>query len=107
MKEGSFVGGTLLACSPASFAHGHELLEQVSGSRASQLRMIWRLGPLSMVRYFWQRVSLVDAEQVMGRLLGGQAVLIHEVDASAMADFDQVDDFMQLARRFQEQNQVS
>ncbi len=100
MKEGSFLVGGLYACSPPAVRRGLQLLEQLSNSRASQLRMLWSLGPVSTLQYFWHRLRLSDAEKLLARLLGGEVALLPDSEPSAFADFDDAASYAALLRRY-------
>jgi GTP:adenosylcobinamide-phosphate guanylyltransferase len=90
LKDGEYLSGALYAASPAAFLHAISLLDAMSRSRKNQFAMLWKLGPWTIMRYLLHRVSLSDAEQRLGRLFEGQAIVVTGCDPLMAADIDDV-----------------
>jgi hypothetical protein len=65
----------------------------MSKSRKNQLAMLMRLGPVTVLRYLLHRVTLAEAEERLGRLFDGQAIVVPDCDPLAAADIDDVADY--------------
>ena len=96
LKEGAFLSGALYAASPAAFYNALSVLEKMSNSRKNQLAMLVKLGPWTIVRYLLHRVSVSDAEQRLGRVFDGQAIIVTGCDPRMAADIDDVADYDEL-----------
>jgi hypothetical protein len=90
LKDGSFLSGALYAASPSAFRHAIGVLDEMSRSRKNQFAMLWKLGPWTILRYLLHRVSLAEAEQRLGRLFGGQAIVVTGCSPLMAADIDDV-----------------
>jgi hypothetical protein len=93
LKDGAFVSCALFAASRAGFFHALDVIEHMSKSRKNQLAMLMRLGPLTVLRYLLHRVTLAEAEERLGRLFDGQAIVVPGCDPLAAADIDDVADY--------------
>lgn len=93
LKDGDFVSGAYYATSRSGFFKGAEIFAELSGSRKSQVKMLWKIGLWPMVRYMMHQVSIHEAEEQLGRVFGGQAIVISDCDPEAMADIDTVEDY--------------
>ncbi len=93
LKDGSFLSGALYATSRAGFFHAIEVIEAMSRSRKNQFAMLLRLGPWAVVRYLLHRVTIAEAEDRLGRLFDGQAIVITGCDPLMAADIDDVADY--------------
>lgn len=93
LKDGSYMTGALYACSREGFFHAVRVIEGFSRSRKNQLAMLMKLGPWSVLRYFLHRVSLAEAEDRLGRLFDGQAIIVQGCDPRMAADIDDVADY--------------
>jgi CTP:molybdopterin cytidylyltransferase MocA len=98
LRGGRFLSGALYATSPEGLQHALELISDMRRSRKSQLGMAWKLGPFNLARYLLGRVSLSDAERIMGRVLGGDAIIIPDCHPATCLDFDTAEDFRQVLR---------
>lgn len=98
LKDGDFMSGAYFATSRDAFFHGAEMFETLAASRKSQLQMLWKLGPVPLIRYLTHRVTLAEAEDRLGKLFGGQAIIVPDCDPEAMADIDTVEDYRQVQR---------
>lgn len=98
LREGKFLSGALYATSPAGLIHALDLLTAMRRNRKSQAAMAWKLGPFNLARYALGRVSLSDAERIVGRALGGQAVIVPDAHPATCLDFDTVADFEVIQR---------
>lgn len=93
LKDGSFLSGALYAASRQGFLHAMTVIESMSRSRKNQLAMLVRLGPWTVVKYLMHRVTLSDAEDRLGRLFDGQAIVVTDCDPLMAADIDDVADY--------------
>lgn len=93
LKDGAFLSGALYAASREGFLHAIGILEVMSHSRKNQLGMLVRLGPWTLLRYFMHRVTVAEAEERLGRLFDGQAIVITGCDPLMAADIDDVADY--------------
>lgn len=98
LREGKYLSGALYATSPAGLVHALDLLTALRRNRKSQAAMAWKLGPLNLARYALGRISLSDAERIVGKALGGQAVIIPDTHPASCLDFDTVADFEVIQR---------
>jgi len=98
LREGRMLSGALFATSPAGFQHGATIFEAMRQSRRSQLGMVRRLGPLPLVRYLMGKVSLREAELVVGRLLDGVAWIVPGMRPETCLDFDDDEDYRLIAQ---------
>ena len=96
LSDGAFVSGALFAASPAAFLKALDLLAEMSASRKNQARMLLRLGPWTVLRYLMRRVSVREAEELLGRFFGGQAVIVTGCDPAMAADIDEVASYDEL-----------
>lgn len=90
LKDGAFVSGALYAASRQGFFHALSAIETMSESRKNQVAMLLKLGPWTVVRYLMHRISIADAEDRLGRLFEGQAVIVTGCDPRSAADIDDV-----------------
>jgi hypothetical protein len=93
LKDGSFLSGALYASSREGFFHAISVIESMSRSRKNQLAMLVRLGPWTVVKYLLHKVSIADAEERLGRLFEGQAIVVTDCDPLMAADIDDVADY--------------
>ena len=71
-------------------------MAEMSASRKNQARMLLRLGPWTVLRYLMRRVSVREAEELLGRFFGGQAVIVTGCDPAMAADIDEVASYDEL-----------
>jgi hypothetical protein len=90
LKDGAFVSGALYAASRKGFFHALSVIEAMSESRKNQVAMLLKLGPGTVVRYLMHRISIADAEERLGRLFEGQAIIVTGCDPRSAADIDDV-----------------
>ncbi|MBX7135326.1 MAG: NTP transferase domain-containing protein [Fimbriimonadaceae bacterium] len=98
LREGKYLSGALYAASPAGLIHALDLLTAMRRNRKSQAAMAWKLGPVNLARYVLGRISLADAERIVGKALGGQAVIVPDAHPATCLDFDTVADFEAIQR---------
>lgn len=98
LREGRYLSGALYAANPAGLRHAIDVIRGMRRSRKSQLSMAFRLGPLNLIRYFTGRISLGQAERVVGNVFGGQVVLVPDCHPASCLDFDTVEDFEHIIR---------
>ncbi|MDK3162149.1 NTP transferase domain-containing protein [Kamptonema cortianum] len=98
LKDGDYVSGAYYAASKSGFLQGVEIFKQLSESRKSQFKMLLKLGVLPLIRYFLHLVTIQEAETRLGKVFGGQAIVISDCDPHAMADIDTVEDFENVMR---------
>ncbi|MCH8978051.1 MAG: nucleotidyltransferase family protein [Armatimonadetes bacterium] len=96
LSDGDFLSGALFAASPDGFFHAIGVIDQMSHSRRNQLGMLWKLGLWTVVCYLMHRMSLNDAEQRLGRVMEGQAIIVTGCHPSMAADIDDVADYDEL-----------
>src|SRR5690606_14752965 len=58
IKEGRFLAGAYYAVTPAAFARASDMIENLSGSRKSQIGMIFKLGPGVLWRYALGKIDI-------------------------------------------------
>ncbi|HRJ26093.1 MAG TPA: NTP transferase domain-containing protein [Fimbriimonadaceae bacterium] len=87
------LAGGLYAASPAGLRHAVSILQVMRHSRKSQLKMALRLGLGPCLRYFMRRITLVEAEQIVGRFFGGPTILVSDCEPESVIDFDSADEF--------------
>ena len=92
LRDGEFVSGAYYATSRAGFFKGAELFAELSSSRKSQVAMLWKLGIWPMIRYLLHQVTVEEAEDRLGHVFGGQAIIVPDCDPQGMADIDTVED---------------
>lgn len=97
LAEGHMLSGALFAASPAGFWQGASLFEAMRQSRRSQLGMVRRLGVVPLLRYLTGRVTLRDAEGIIGRLLEGAAWIVPDQPPATCLDFDDDQDYTLIA----------
>lgn len=98
LREGRFLSGALYASNPAGLRHALDLLSVMRRSRKSQIAMAWKLGPANLVRYATGRVTLSRAEDIVGRALGGQGILVPDCHPATCLDFDTATEYEHLVR---------
>ena len=65
----------------------------MSRSRKNQLGMLIKLGPWTVVKYLMHKVSIAEAQDRLGRLFEGQAIVVTDCDPLMAADIDDVADY--------------
>lgn len=98
LKGQNVMSGALFATSRAGFHHCADLFRSLSRNRKNQFRMLLRLGPVPLVKYFTRQFTLADGERTLGRILGGQAVIVTGCEPAAMADIDTAADYAHVLR---------
>jgi len=93
MKEGRFLSGAYYATSRAAFFTAVETLTTMSDSRKSQLRMVWRFGVATLLKFATGSITLAEGERKVSRLLQGQAFGVLGCDPHGMVDIDTIEDF--------------
>lgn len=93
LRDGAYLSGALYAASREGFFHALSVIEAMANSRKNQLGMLLKLGPLTVVKYLLHRVSIADAEERLGRLFDGQAIVVTDCDPLMAADIDDVADY--------------
>lgn len=96
LRDGDFLSGALYATSPEGFLHAINVIDEMSKSRKSQLSLLMKLGVWTVLCYLMHRVSISDAEEKLGKILEGQAIIVTGCDPSMAADIDDVADFDEL-----------
>lgn len=96
LKEGRFLAGAYYAVTPAAFANASTTIENLAGSRKSQIGMVFKLGFGVLWRYVFARINIAYGEQKLGNLLGCQAIGITGADPASMVDIDNLEDWKAL-----------
>lgn len=96
LREGPHLSGALYAASPEGLRAALDLASSMRRSRKSQLAMAWKLGPLNMLRYVSGRVSLRQAESIVGGVMESHAILVSGCHPATCLDFDTVEDWRHL-----------
>ncbi len=96
VKGEPLLAGGFYAASPAGLFHAVDLLQSIRHSRKSQFQMARSLGFLNLVRYFLKGIDLARAEQLAGRLLGGEALIVPDCDPCSVMDFDDAEEYRQV-----------
>ncbi len=104
LKDGDFVSGAYFATSLNGFFSGAEFFTQVAQSRKSQFQMLLKIGIWPMIRYALHQVSIAEAEMRLGKLLGGQAVIVADCDVEGMVDIDSPEDYANVLRYWNREN---
>lgn len=98
LKEGRFVSGAYYATSRRAFFMGLDLFEQMSASRKSQFKMLMKIGLTAMARYGLGLIGIDEGEVRLGKVFGGQGIVVSDCDAAGMADFDSAEDLVWMRR---------
>ncbi|MFW5698023.1 MAG: NTP transferase domain-containing protein [Fimbriimonadaceae bacterium] len=98
VKEGDFVTGALYATDRSAFYEGYELLEEVKRSRKAGLKLISKLGPLGVLRYFLRSLTLEQCAERFGRSIGGKLILVQGCSPETVAGVDTLRDWQELKR---------
>ncbi|MCA0361845.1 MAG: nucleotidyltransferase family protein [Armatimonadetes bacterium] len=96
LRDADLMSGAYFATSLDGFQHGADLFRSISESRKSQFKMLLRFGLVPLVRYFFHRVSLGEAESRLSKAFSGQALIVPSADARSIADIDTVEDYERL-----------
>lgn len=96
LKDGDFMSGAFYATSRAGFLQAADQFRGFSDNRKNQFKMLMQIGIWPLIKYMFHKVSLVEAEQRMGRFFGGTAVVIPDCDPWSMADIDTVEEYQRL-----------
>lgn len=102
-REGRFAAGALYASSPASIRQTARQLGIGSEHRKSMPGLVLQVGLFSLVRYLLGWVSIAEAEDRVGRLLGGKCMIITGCDPATTMDFDTLDELRHVERLLREQ----
>jgi hypothetical protein len=98
VKEGDFVTGALYATGREAFHEGYEMLEEVKRSRKTGLKLISKLGPLGVLRYFLRSLTLDQCAERFGRSIGGKLILVQGCSPETVAGVDTLQDWQELKR---------
>lgn len=101
-REGRFAAGALYASTPASVRLAAQQLGIGSEHRKSMPSLVLQVGLLSLVRYLLGLVSIAEAEDRVGRLLGGTCIIIAGCDPATTMDFDTLGELHHVERLLQE-----
>ena len=96
LRDGDFLSGALFATSPAAFLNAIALIDEMSKSRKNQVALLMKLGFWTVIKYLMNRVSIADAEEKLGKIFEGQAIVVTGCDPCMAADIDDVADYDEL-----------
>lgn len=100
LREGPYLSGALYASNREGLRHGAELFRAARRDRRSQLALVSRIGAINLPRYLLRRISIREAEAIMGRALDGQAIIVPDVDPATCLDFDTPDEYAMIRASF-------
>lgn len=96
LKDGNYMSGAFYATSRAGFLKAAEQFRGFSDNRKNQLKMLIQIGVWPLLKYLFHQVSMVEAEQRLGKFFGGTAVIVPDCDPWSMADIDTVEEYERL-----------
>lgn len=102
LREGDYHSGAYFAASREGFLQAAHLLRSLAANRKSQFRMLWKLGPWPLLRYFLHLVTIPEAETQLGKAFGGTCIVVPDCDPYAIADIDTADDYQVIQRHARE-----
>jgi molybdopterin-guanine dinucleotide biosynthesis protein A len=101
LTDGVFTGGNLFLVRPEPLLRQREVIRRAYAARKQPLRLAALLGWGVLLRLLLRRLSLVDAEAAVSRLLGLRARALVTEHAELGADLDRAEDLEGMTRHLQ------
>ncbi len=93
LARSRYRSGAYFATSPSSFQVASGMFEKISANRRNVIGMLAQLGPLAFAKYLSGRISLTEAEEVLGKLFGSQGIIVADCDPEMVIDIDTLSDW--------------
>ncbi len=70
MKDGSYAGGDLSIINPRKAVENKELILKLTSNRKNFIKQIWAVDKIALIRWFFGRIGLNEAEKIATKALG-------------------------------------